>query len=157
MQQSRQGSQQPAASSKRAAASSSSKQQPPAAVAAASGSQQQPASNQQKHKCATKRKQLQTVRSMPQTNEIQKLLSVFICPGFGPRLGGRLDPSWHQNLRNRGPKTMSKSHQKSGDASRRNGAAVVRPGTGSKPLRIPSGSQIQRSRGPRGSRDPSMP
>ena len=27
---------------------------------------------------------------------------------FGAKLGGKLDPSWHQNLENWGPKTMSK-------------------------------------------------
>ena len=32
-------------------------------------------------------------------NKIQKLLSVFICPGFGPKLGAKLGPSWHQNLK----------------------------------------------------------
>ena len=27
---------------------------------------------------------------------------------FGSKLGGKLGPSWHQNLKNGGPKTMSK-------------------------------------------------
>ena len=35
---------------------------------------------------------------------------------FGPKLGAKLVPSWHQNRKNEGPKTMSKKHQKSGDA-----------------------------------------
>ena len=34
----------------------------------------------------------------------------------GPKLGAKLEPSWHQNRRKRGTKTMSKNHQKSGDA-----------------------------------------
>ena len=28
---------------------------------------------------------------------------------FGPKLGGKMGPSWHQNLKNGGPKTMSKN------------------------------------------------
>ena len=27
---------------------------------------------------------------------------------LGAKLGGKLEPSWYQNLKNRGPKTMSK-------------------------------------------------
>ena len=48
---------------------------------------------------------------------------------FGPKLGVKLGPSWHQNRRKWGTKTMSKNHQKSGDAVVpqwcRGGAAVV--------------------------------
>ena len=40
---------------------------------------------------------------------------------FGVKLGVKLEPSWHQNRRKWGTKTMSKNHQKSG-------AAVVRSG-----------------------------
>ena len=35
---------------------------------------------------------------------------------FEPKLGVKLGPSWHQNRRKWGTKTMSKNHQKSGDA-----------------------------------------
>ena len=35
---------------------------------------------------------------------------------FGAKLGVKLGPSWHQNRRKWGAKTMSKNHQKSGDA-----------------------------------------
>ena len=31
---------------------------------------------------------------------------------FGPKLGGKMGPSWHQNLKNGGPKTMSKKELK---------------------------------------------
>ena len=41
---------------------------------------------------------------------------------FEPKLGVKLGPSWHQNRRKWGTKTISKNHQKSGDA-------VVRDGT----------------------------
>ena len=33
-----------------------------------------------------------------------------------PKLGGKLDPSWYQNLKNWGPKTMSKKSSKKGGA-----------------------------------------
>ena len=39
---------------------------------------------------------------------------------FGPKLGVKLEPSWHQNRRKWGTMTMSKNHQKSGDAVVRN-------------------------------------
>ena len=39
---------------------------------------------------------------------------------FGSKLGGKLMPSWYQNRKNEGPKTMSKNHQKNGDATSRN-------------------------------------
>ena len=35
---------------------------------------------------------------------------------LGAKLGAKLGPSWHQNRKKRGTKTMSKNHQKSGDA-----------------------------------------
>ena len=35
-----------------------------------------------------------------------------ILGGFWCQVGGKLDPSWHQNLRKRGPKTMSKKTPK---------------------------------------------
>ena len=35
---------------------------------------------------------------------------------FDPKLGVKLGPSWHQDPRKWGTKTMSKNHQKSGDA-----------------------------------------
>ena len=38
---------------------------------------------------------------------------------FEPKLGVKLGPSWHQDRRKWGTKTMSKNHQKSGDASGR--------------------------------------
>ena len=31
---------------------------------------------------------------------------------FGPKLGGKLGPSWHQNLKNEGSKMMSKNMMK---------------------------------------------
>ena len=31
---------------------------------------------------------------------------------FGTKLGGKLGPSWHQNPKKRGTKTISKKHQK---------------------------------------------
>ena len=31
---------------------------------------------------------------------------------FGSKLGGKLEPSWHQNPKNWGTKTMSKNHPK---------------------------------------------
>ena len=37
---------------------------------------------------------------------------------FGSKLGGKLGPSWHQNLKNGGPKTMSKKDLKKMSASR---------------------------------------
>ena len=43
---------------------------------------------------------------------------------FGPKLGVKLGPSWHQNRRKWGTKTMSKNHQKSGDAVVRSGTQV---------------------------------
>ena len=39
---------------------------------------------------------------------------------FGPKLGGKLGPSWHQNLKNGGPKTMSKKVRQKGHATSRN-------------------------------------
>ena len=45
---------------------------------------------------------------------------------FEPKLGVKLGPSWHQNRRKWGTKTMSKNHQKSGAASGRGGPHVVR-------------------------------
>ena len=45
---------------------------------------------------------------------------------FEPKLGVKLGPSWHQNRRKWGTKTMSKNHQKSGAASGREWSAVVR-------------------------------
>ena len=47
---------------------------------------------------------------------------------FGAKLGVKLGPSWHQNRRKWGTKTMSKKHQKSGAASGRRWSAVVRGG-----------------------------
>ena len=38
------------------------------------------------------------------------------CGGLWDRLGGKLGPSWHQNRTKWDTKTMSKNHQKSGDA-----------------------------------------
>ena len=38
---------------------------------------------------------------------------------FGSKLGAKLRSSWHQNRKNEGPKTMSKNHQKNGDAGSR--------------------------------------
>ena len=46
---------------------------------------------------------------------------------FGAKLGGKLDPSWHQNLRKRGPKTMSKKTSKN-DAQK--SMRVAAPGRG---------------------------
>ena len=40
---------------------------------------------------------------------------------FGAKLGVELEPSWHQNLRKWGTKTMSKNYQKSGAAMVRSG------------------------------------
>ena len=37
---------------------------------------------------------------------------------FGPKLGGKLGPSWHQNLKKSGPKTMSKKRSFQGLAGR---------------------------------------
>ena len=39
---------------------------------------------------------------------------------FESKLGGKLDPSWHQIRENWGTKTMSKSHRNSGAATGRN-------------------------------------
>ena len=36
---------------------------------------------------------------------------------FEPKLGGKLEPSWHQNKENRGPKKMIKNYEKSGAAT----------------------------------------
>ena len=44
---------------------------------------------------------------------------------LGAKLGVKLEPSWHQNRRKWGTKTMSKNHQKSGDAVVRGWYAVV--------------------------------
>ena len=43
--------------------------------------------------------------------EFGGLLGRFLVD-FGSKLGGKLRPSWHQNQKNEGPKTMSKKHQK---------------------------------------------
>ena len=45
---------------------------------------------------------------------------------FGPKLGGKLGLSWHQDRRKWGTKTMSKNHQKSRAAVVREGTQVVR-------------------------------
>ena len=49
---------------------------------------------------------------------------------FEPKLGVKLGPSWHQDRRKWGTKTMSKNHQKSGAAGGRKwyagGTRVVR-------------------------------
>ena len=47
--------------------------------------------------------------------DLGRLLDRFLVD-FGTKLGGKLRPSWHQNLKNEGSKMMSKNHQKSGDA-----------------------------------------
>ena len=38
---------------------------------------------------------------------------------FGSKLGGKLGPSWHENLKNGGPKTMSKNELKKMSAGSR--------------------------------------
>ena len=40
--------------------------------------------------------------------QLGRLLGRFLVD-FGSNLGGKLEPSWHQNLKNGGPKTMSKN------------------------------------------------
>ena len=40
--------------------------------------------------------------------DLERLLEGFWMD-FGPKLGGKLGPSWHQNLKNEGTKTMSKN------------------------------------------------
>ena len=46
---------------------------------------------------------------------------------FGPKLGGKLGPSWHQNRTKWGTKTMSKNLQKTRDAGIRGGPKVLAP------------------------------
>ena len=46
---------------------------------------------------------------------------------FEPKLGAKLGPSWHQNLRKWGTKTMSKNHQKKSHAA---SCTKIRPGVG---------------------------
>ena len=67
-----------------------------------------------------------------------------ILVDFMAKLGGKLEPSWHQNLENWGPKTMSKNHQNSG-------AAAVTLQVGLLALKNPFGisnPEVQRSKGP---------
>ena len=45
---------------------------------------------------------------------------------FGSNLGGKLGPSWHQDLTNGGPKTMSKKVKQKGHASSRGFTQVTR-------------------------------
>ena len=59
---------------------------------------------------------------------------------FGPKLGGKLGPSWHQNLKNGGPKTMSKKVKQKGHASQRR-VTQVRGGW------VPINHQSRASRG----------
>ena len=66
------------------------------------------------------------------------------------KLGGKLDPSWHQNLENWGPKTMSKKWSKN-RVPRKIGNRV--PG----PKEIPSGSLKPQYQGPRDPRNPHIP
>ncbi len=46
---------------------------------------------------------------------------------FEPKLGAKLGPSWHQNLRKWGTKTRSKNQSKNRDASSRD---KIKPGVG---------------------------
>ena len=66
---------------------------------------------------------------------------------FGPKLGVKLEPSWHRNRRKWGTKTMSKNHQKSRAARVRSGTQMVRSGPGSWPLGDPSGIEYWSTRG----------
>ena len=53
---------------------------------------------------------------------------------LGAKLGVKLGPSWHQNRRKWGTKTMSTNHQKSGAAGGRSGMQWYAGGPGSWPL-----------------------
>ena len=53
---------------------------------------------------------------------------------LGAKLGVKLRPSWHQNRRKWGTKTMSKNHQKSGDAMVRGGPQGYARKSGPAPL-----------------------
>ena len=48
------------------------------------------------------------IENMMQVGLVFGPLLARIWVDFGAKLGGKLDPSWHQNLENWGPKTMSK-------------------------------------------------
>ena len=89
---------QPAASSQQQTGSSQQQQQA-AAISSSSSSQRQPAAaSQQPAKTKMRNKTKNSYKQFQACHKkIQKLLSVFICPGFGSKLGGKLEPSWHQN------------------------------------------------------------
>ena len=61
---------------------------------------------------------------------------------FGPKLGGKLGPSWHQNRRKWGTKTMSKNHWKSGAAEVTQVADLLAPNNTTIPTVLAAGSWL---------------
>ena len=88
------------------------------------------------------------IEDMMQVGLVFEPLLARIWVDFGAKLGGKLDPSCHQNLKNWAPKTMSKkSSKKDGAVWKRKNKKFV-----SWPLRNPSGiskTTIPGSQGPR--------
>ena len=118
----------------------------PAATAASSVAQADrkqhgealPAKTLQKSTQQASKKIEKGIQNMTQVGlEFKPLLGRFSLD-FGPKLGNKLEPNWHQNLETWGPKTLSKKSLK---IWRRNVPQVVRDGPGSWPLKTPPGSE----------------